>query len=669
MKLPHIIKILLFTSGLLINSLTAQNLSLYTVDLDDEFSGESLPTQNFEFVENNVANYDNGKWIAVKLEIPVEMATNDNYIYLAYSLIDYVELWTYDISGSFNRIHRTGQSFNFNTRPYPSSDFIFPILDGVKTYYFKIYSSKPIVLPFEIHSSQSLFQTLTHKDLLIGVFIGIILVMFLYNLVIQIFTRDKVYSYYVVYLFTLLFTQTALFGYTDRFLFQEFPNFNQKFATLSGALVAITSVFFVSKFLNLRTKSLLLYRLFFLVVILDLFGVFLILMNWSVVAFHWVNFVSLYGSIIGLIAGIKLSIVGYKPAKFFLTAWSIFLCSVIIFALINLGVIPYNKYLHGSMLIGSSIEAILLSVALADRINILRQEKEASQAQALRMAQENEIIIQEQNIILEEQVKLRTQELQETNMELKVTLDNLNTTHTKLAQSEKMASLGVLTAGIAHEINNPLNYIHGGYTAINEELKTSNKDIKKDDIREYLQWIKSGTDRANKIVKSLNIYSRSNDDNTEDCDLNSIIEDCIAILDHKTKGRIKIKQRLDENLGVVEGHNRKIHQVILNLLVNAIDSIEDEGLINISSIMKDNQVMINIEDNGHGISKEDLDRILDPFFTTKSPGKGTGLGLSISQSIIQDHKGKIQFKSEVNVGTKVTLVLPQKIVSSDNLSA
>ena len=197
------------------------------------------------------------------------MATKDNYIYLAYSLIDHVELWTYDISGSFNRIHRTGQSFNFNTRPYPSSDFIFPILDGVKTYYFKIYSSKPIVLPFEIHSSQSLFQTLTHKDLLIGVFIGIILVMLLYNLVIQIFTRDKVYSYYVVYLFTLLFTQTALFGYTDRFLFQEFPNFNQKFATLSGALVAITSVFFVSKFLNLRTKSLPLYRLFFIVVILD----------------------------------------------------------------------------------------------------------------------------------------------------------------------------------------------------------------------------------------------------------------------------------------------------------------------------------------------------------------------------------------------------------------
>lgn len=661
MKLPHIIKTLLFASSLFINSLTAQDLSLYTVDLDDEFSGESLPTQNFGIVESNVANYDNGKWIAVKLEIPVEMARKNNYIHLAYSLLDTVEVWTYDISGSFNRIYSTGQSFKFNTRPYPSSDFVFPVLDGVKTYYFKIYSSKPIVLPFEVHSSQSLFQALTHKDLLIGVFIGIILVMFLYNLVILFITRDKVYSYYVVYLFTLLFTQTALFGYTDRFIFQNSPIINQKFAVLSGALIGIATAFFMINFLQLRKKAPILAKQVILFAILDVVGILFLFLNLEVLAFHWVNFIALYGSIIGLIAGIKLSAAGYKPAKFFLTAWTIFLCSVIIFALINLGVIPYNKYLHGSMLIGSSIEAILLSIALADRINVLRQEKEVSQAQALRMAQENELIIQEQNIILEEQVKLRTQELQETNIELKVTLDNLNATHTKLAQSEKMASLGVLTAGIAHEINNPLNYIHGGYTAISEELKSNNKDIKKEDIREYLQWIKSGTDRANKIVKSLNIYSRSNDDNTEECNLNSIIEDCIAILDHRTNGRIKIKQRLDNNLGVVEGNNGKLHQVILNLLVNAIDSIEDEGLINISSIMKDNQVIIIIEDNGHGISKEDLDRILDPFFTTKSPGKGTGLGLSISQSIIQEHKGKIQFKSELNKGTDVTLTLPKKI--------
>ena len=274
------------------------------------------------------------------------------------------------------------------------------------------------------------------------------------------------------------------------------------------------------------------------------------------------------------------------------------------------------------------------------------------------MAQENERIIREQNVILEEKVQSRTEELQSTNEELKVTLDDLKATQAQLIQSEKMASLGVLTAGVAHEINNPLNYIHGGYTALNEELKKKNTDVDKDSLKEFLGWIETGVEKASRIVKSLNIYSRSNDDYTEACDVNAIIEGCLSILQQKITHQIEIEADFTCDVRTVQGNCGKLHQAILNLLSNAIDSIEDKGVIKIQTQTKDSNTFITIEDNGCGISPEDLKRIMDPFFTTKSPGEGTGLGLSIVYSILREHKGTIHFDSEEGKGTKTTVTLP-----------
>lgn len=237
-------------------------------------------------------------------------------------------------------------------------------------------------------------------------------------------------------------------------------------------------------------------------------------------------------------------------------------------------------------------------------------------------------------------------------------MKSLKATQSQLIQSEKMASLGVLTAVIAHEINNPLNYIMGGYIGLSNELKTYDFDKDKR-ISIFLEGIKTGIERASDIVKGLNQLSRDNDNYNEKCEIHSILDNCLNILNYKYKNRIEIvKNYAKEDLFTI-GNTGKLHQVLINIISNAIDSIENNGVIYIDTISGDENLEINIKDTGCGIPAGNLSKIFDPFFTTKAPGKGTGLGLSIANTIIQQHNGGLLFDSTPGRGTKVLIHLPK----------
>ena len=242
--------------------------------------------------------------------------------------------------------------------------------------------------------------------------------------------------------------------------------------------------------------------------------------------------------------------------------------------------------------------------------------------------------------------------------ELETTLKNLKETQSQLIQSEKMASLGILTAGVAHEINNPLNYIMGGYVGLSNELDEEG-NIKSENTPTFLKGIKLGIDRAANIVKGLNQLSRVNENYNEICDIHSIMDNCLTILHNKYKKRIELVKNYCVENAIIKGNAGKLHQVFFNILLNAIDSIIERGTISIITNSKESLLEIIFEDTGCGISKDNLNKIVDPFFTTKDPGKGTGLGLSITNTIIHDHRGKIKFNSKENKGTKVTIQLPK----------
>ncbi len=241
--------------------------------------------------------------------------------------------------------------------------------------------------------------------------------------------------------------------------------------------------------------------------------------------------------------------------------------------------------------------------------------------------------------------------------ELEATLHNLSTMQIKLFESEKMASLGILTAGIAHEINNPLNYIMGSYQGLELYLNQSAPEHY-EKVSVLLNSMKVGIDRASSIVRSLNLFSRDSKNSSEDCELHTIINNCLLMLQYQYKDRIGITKKWASRIIIVKGNAGKLHQAFTNILVNAIQSIDNEGVIEINTELNHQVVTIAISDSGCGIPKENLPRITEPFFTTKAPQKGTGLGLSITYNIISDHNGKLEFESGKGIGTKVLITLP-----------
>jgi signal transduction histidine kinase len=306
-----------------------------------------------------------------------------------------------------------------------------------------------------------------------------------------------------------------------------------------------------------------------------------------------------------------------------------------------------------------SFNRVLLS--LVDITHLRKVEKELKKHQ-----DELELLVQEKTEDLEsanEELKSSNEELFEKNdiinnqnNELKVTLQHLQETQAQLLQSEKMASLGILTAGVAHEINNPLNYILGAY----EGFKSIMEDSSDPKIVLLLNALKTGIERVSNIVNSLNQFSRSNSTSNEKCDVHEIIDNCLVMLENKLKYRIEIKNEFTPEPVIILGNVGELHQVFLNILSNAEQAIEDKGEISITTSIKQEKLNIEINDTGCGMTKENLNKVTDPFFTTKDPGKGTGLGLSITYNIIREHGGTLDFNSELNKGTTATVILPIK---------
>ncbi len=241
---------------------------------------------------------------------------------------------------------------------------------------------------------------------------------------------------------------------------------------------------------------------------------------------------------------------------------------------------------------------------------------------------------------LEEKVRQRTEEL--------VAI------HDRVAQSERLASLGKLAAGVAHEINNPLGAVLA-LTALTLE------DLKPDDPnRENLEEVVRQTERCRNIVRGLLEFSRQSEPMTEPCDLNRVLEDTLSLLSRQSFFfNIAVVKELDPDLPRVMADRSQLQQVFMNILINAVQAMEERGTITLRSRRApDGFVEISISDTGCGIAPDKLDRIFDPFFTTKPSGKGAGLGLSVAYGIVTKHQGTISVESEVGKGSTFTVRLP-----------
>jgi signal transduction histidine kinase len=231
----------------------------------------------------------------------------------------------------------------------------------------------------------------------------------------------------------------------------------------------------------------------------------------------------------------------------------------------------------------------------------------------------------------------------------------LQETHLQLVSSEKMASLGKLAAGIAHEINNPLGGILIYSSLLMEDLPE--EDPKRQDLARVVQ--EAG--RCKEIVRSLLEFARQTEPKMEPVDINRAITDDLFFLENQALfHNIRIVKNLDPSLPLATGNAGQLKQVFMNIIINAAEAIHGNGELTIATYPASdrNAILMEFTDTGEGIREENLSRIFEPFFTTKDVGKGTGLGLATSYGIIEDHGGKIFVKSKVEEGTTFTIELP-----------
>jgi two-component system NtrC family sensor kinase len=636
----------------------------------------------------------------LKFSIKNESSENHLLLSLEYPTLDVCEFY-YPANNKY-LVQKFNDKEPFNNRKYKHQNFVFDVYiqkNTTETFYLKVRSGEEMILPLILGTPQKIAESMLTQNLVWGILIGLILVMILYNLFVYISTKDKSYIYYVLYTAFIGLTQASLSGYTYHYIFYDTPFLYNKGLIIFPALAGISAVFFVSSFLHTKERTPILHKFLPVVPILYISAIILRILDFDLISYRMIDISALSAAIIFFSVAIAISLQGYRPAKLFLLAWTIFLIGIVLFVLRNLGVLPYNNYTNYTMQAGTAFEVTLLSLALADKINIFKAEKEKSQEETLKALKENERIIKEQNVVLELRVNERTVELSESNKELNITLEDLKQAQTQLVESEKMASLGQLTAGIAHEINNPINFVTSNINPLKRDIeivfdamkvieKVALSDLspseKKKQIEEYkeeldfdyltmeinhlIKGINEGATRTAEIVKGLKIFSRLDEDDLKKADINEGLESTMVIANNLISNKIKVIKQYSD-LPPLECYAGKLNQVFLNIITNAVHAVQKRfgenngGEISIITTHDENNVNIIIKDNGTGMDVQTQKKIFEPFFTTKGVGEGTGLGMSIAYNTIRKHNGQIVVNSVPGEGTEFILQIPMNFTA------
>jgi len=358
---------------------------------------------------------------------------------------------------------------------------------------------------------------------------------------------------------------------------------------------------------------------------------------------------------------------GKKEARVFLFGFALFGLSGLHDILMGIGLIPVWYWLSqwGALVFVLSL-AYLVERSFSDANTKLAQYSKELEIKTKKLDKYSQI--------LEEKVAERTQDLNQKNKELEQTLKQLQQVQHHLIMHEKMASLGNLVAGVAHEVNNPIGAVKSSadVTArciekINEELGKlkSATEIKKNSkfqktfnmLKENNSIIVTAGNRVSEIVQSLKNFARLDESDFQTTDIHGGIDSTLTLLQHELKNKVEVVKEYGK-ISKVECYPNQLNQVFMNLFINAAHAISTKGKIIIKTGQEAGKVIIEIADNGKGIPPDQLKKIFDPGFTTKSRGVGTGLGLSISYNIIEKHHGEINVESEVGKGTRFTIKLP-----------
>jgi signal transduction histidine kinase len=661
----------------------------YLIVQEDIDISEAINSKEFILLDNELKNFGiNSDLMWLKYDIINKSQESTKYFYINNSSLDSLELYVVEGSNIIGT-YSGGRLVDYKSKPIPSKSIIFKLelpQNVPISIYLQINSVNKKIITATVSDLSFIDLLINRENILFGIFTGVLVGLFFYNLFLYFSVRDKIYLIYVIHTALVWFAQSSILGYTQEIFWQDSVWLNLRSGVIFSSLVSVVGIWFLRVFLSTNSFTPKLDKGFYFIYIVYSF----ILIN----AFFFSITISYQTLLVTqsivvffvLLVAYVISRKGYGPARYYLLAWSIFMIGIFLFVFSEMGIIPTNNLTAYIMPLGSALEVVLLSFALADKINILKKEKEEEQAAKLRMFKENEELIREQNTMLEQKVTIRTEELENA-------LRNLQNTQSQLVNQEKMASLGQLTAGIAHEINNPINFVSSNIAPLKRDIKdimevinfyretgekefspSSIKEAKKleqdleldyvlDEVDQLLKGMEDGAKRTVEIVKGLRLFSRVDEQDVKKVDLHDGINSTIILLNSSIPGKIRIIREFGE-LPLVECLAGKINQVFMNIINNAVHALSDhldtikDPKIEIRTKAFLDHIVVEIEDNGPGMSPQVKQKIFEPFFTTKAVGRGTGLGLSIVYSIIENHKGTLEVISEEGQGTIFKISLP-----------
>ncbi len=619
--------------------------------LKHHFSRSNAPAPGFGFTSSTY-------WFKFSLTNPLEKKV-DRYLEIEYPLLDHVELYEPTPVGTY-RGYKEGDHREFSHRPVLYRNFVFILeipAETTLTYYIKVKTSSSLNLPAKLYTPAAFIDKVENEEMALGMYFGILFAMLAYNMILYISIRESIYLYYVLFVtFNFLF-QLDLTGVSFKYLWPYEPHW----ANISLPFFIFTAFFFGTQFtrgiLNTRKNIWVIDILLKIFLYLAVAGAVMSLLVPYNISIRLAT-LFIITVIVHIVAGFICLLRGYRPARYYVFAWTVSLAGMAIFALKSFGTIPNNFFTVWGIQIGSAWEVILLSIALADRINILSREKERIQSEYTSKLEAANLRLEEFTRNLEEKVAQRTRELEESNILLKKQAQEMRIAEEQAEKANRAKS--EFLANMSHEIRTPLNAITG-VTGLALEMEGLPPKL-----REYLKIIKTSAYSLLGLVNDILDFSkieagRMELENTE-FSLHEIVENLAEMFSEQASARgaeliIDIHPAVPNHL---IGDPMRLSQLLTNFISNALKfTPEGEVLLacRCASLSESStRLEFCVEDTGIGIDPERLDILFDMFTqadtsTTRRFG-GTGLGLAICKKIADLMGGNIVVSSQPGQGTR-----------------
>ncbi|UPT65690.1 MAG: sensor histidine kinase [Sphingobacteriales bacterium JAD_PAG50586_3] len=596
---------------------------------------------NFKAPEFNVPSYNTSNvayWVCFNIK---NNTGEDIALMVDYPMLDTVQYFGVDKAGIVDSFY-SGSAYPFSQRQIDNNRIIFELKSDITTIYLRVRSSYNLQLPLTLYSYEKLNSTIGKENFYQGSYFGFVILIVIYGLLIYISSRDSIYIYYLLHVAVTGLIMAHLSGYTFQNLWPNYPYLNNLEPSLFG--LSAISLLFSMRFLETEKNTPHLHKWFWVIIGITLLAFPLNAFANGYYAIQIVQAANIAGSILMIFTGLLLLRRGFRPARHFTFAWSFLLIGIIITLVQRFGLLPYKWYFAYAWQIGSAFDITFLSIAVADRIALLREEAHLSQQQSLVQINMNKALVLEQNEVLKQKVQERTAELEANNIEL----EKLNNT------KDKLFSI------VAHDLKGPMGNIHKFI-----EMMIEDKDLRDD---ETLTLLKGSAANTYNLLDNLLTWARSQrgeiDCKNERLNLHEVSGYPTEVLKLQMIDKhIQFENNIPNDIYVMSDVP-VLRTILRNLMSNAIKFTKPGGKITLEATrIENNMIKVDVTDTGVGIAPDRIAGIFEPVKNKNTKGtageKGTGLGLLITAEFVQLCKGNISAVSLVDEGTTISFTLPE----------